>query len=379
MNKVFLITKYFYPVTTGAGNRYRNIAPYLRKNELALSVLTLKYFGTKDYEKIDGIPIYRFGINYKLKDRSYFLEKKIFGIALRQKPKAVIFLHHSYRAFYLILILRLFGIHCIKNITMMPTKKKKSLKNYFINLLSYSVFSKIYCLNQSMKDRLIENKVRSSNIVVFPNGVDNKKFCPVTINSEKTNLRRKLDLPLNTKIILYVGFFIERKGVDLLLDAWNNISQSIDASLVLVGSMNLEGQDLDSLFKIKLKKKIKENESKKLIIRDYSDGIEEYYQASDMFIFLSRNEGMPNVLLEAMSCGLPTLITPFEGLSKEFGIKDKHYFLTEYSVEKISKSIKSILKNDQSQLIGSYAHNLIQKKLNNDVCIKKLSKFLNNL
>ena len=49
----------------------------------------------------------------------------------------------------------------------------------------------------------------------------------------------------------------------------------------------------------------------------------EYYSNADIYVFPSRSEGMPNSVLEAMSYGLPVLMTPCEG-SAEL-IRDNGY------------------------------------------------------
>ena len=38
--------------------------------------------------------------------------------------------------------------------------------------------------------------------------------------------------------------------------------------------------------------------------------VSRYFQAADLFIFPSRTEGLPNVILEALSCGVPVIATP---------------------------------------------------------------------
>ena len=58
-------------------------------------------------------------------------------------------------------------------------------------------------------------------------------------------------------------------------------------------------------------------QAKKYIYREeFVENIEEYYKASDIFTFLSYKEGMPNALLEAMSCGLPCIGANTEGIKE---------------------------------------------------------------
>ena len=85
---------------------------------------------------------------------------------------------------------------------------------------------------------------------------------------------------------------------------------------------------------------------------------------------------MPNALLEAMSCGVPSLITPFEGLSDEFGKNHKHYKLTSYVPNQISKDIKIMLNDEESRFLGENAHKNIKKNLSTSRCADLLTEKL---
>jgi glycosyltransferase involved in cell wall biosynthesis len=50
-------------------------------------------------------------------------------------------------------------------------------------------------------------------------------------------------------------------------------------------------------------------QSERVIVRDWTDDIREYYRASDIFVLPSHGEGMSNALLEAMACGLAVVAT----------------------------------------------------------------------
>ena len=47
--------------------------------------------------------------------------------------------------------------------------------------------------------------------------------------------------------------------------------------------------------------------------------VNEFMRAADIFVFPSRQEGLPDVILEALTSGLPIVMTPFVGLPEELG------------------------------------------------------------
>jgi len=84
-----------------------------------------------------------------------------------------------------------------------------------------------------------------------------------------------------------------------LLDTWTVTSQLKDAVLVLVGSHALAVDDPIG----------RVEESKRVVLRDWTNDMRDYYRASDIFVLPSHGEGMSNALLEAMACGLAVVAT----------------------------------------------------------------------
>lgn len=105
---------------------------------------------------------------------------------------------------------------------------------------------------------------------------------------------------LNNKIVLAVGRLTYQKGFDLLLQAWAILKTKPEAKdwiLQIVG----EGEDkplLDSLIHSL-------NLTDSVTIYPFSNQVSLYYQQASIYCMSSRFEGLPMVLLEAQSFGLP--------------------------------------------------------------------------
>ena len=81
---------------------------------------------------------------------------------------------------------------------------------------------------------LAENakKIRKGRIATIPNGADLRIFKPLN----KINSRKKLKLPVNAKIISYIGSIQKIQGVDILIKAFEELRKEIkDLNLLIVG------------------------------------------------------------------------------------------------------------------------------------------------
>ena len=131
-------------------------------------------------------------------------------------------------------------------------------------------------------------------IGVIPNGVDLARFTPATT----TRAAGPVEL-------LFVGRLVHQKGVDVLLAALALLPATASFRLTLIGdgdarpALEAQARSLGT----------------RVVFAGWRDraALPETYRAADIFVFASRDEGMPNVLLEAMASGLPAVATRIAG------------------------------------------------------------------
>lgn len=156
--------------------------------------------------------------------------------------------------------------------------------------------------------------IRGDKIVVVPNGVDTSRFAPSSAD-ERRQLRARLGLPIDLPMILFVGVMAPDKQPHVLLDAWASLQQGgMAAALVFVGATNpllyeLGDRLIDSLRATVARLGLEE----RVRFVAPTAAVDQYFRAADVLAMPSLREGCPNVLLEAMACGLPAVASRLPG------------------------------------------------------------------
>ena len=148
-----------------------------------------------------------------------------------------------------------------------------------------------------ISDRVAEDyyhRVRFTRpIKVIPNGVDVRLFHP-PISENRRFLRQQFALKAEQPVLLFVGRFVEKKGLDVI----RRLAQMLpEWRFWLAGSgrINPDKWLLPNVHVFKNRK---------------GQSLAELYQAADLLLIPSYGEGFPLVIQEAMACGLPVLCGP---------------------------------------------------------------------
>src|SRR5690606_19080836 len=135
------------------------------------------------------------------------------------------------------------------------------------------------------------------------NGIDLTRF----ISYKSNESRSQLGIPIEDRVIGFVGRLVNDKGINELIDAWKIIiSENHDVKLLLVGPF----EDRDTL-STEIKEYIQNEPS--IIYTGHVDNTLPYYNVMDIFILPSYREGFPTVVLEASAMSLPIITTKSTG------------------------------------------------------------------
>jgi glycosyltransferase involved in cell wall biosynthesis len=142
-----------------------------------------------------------------------------------------------------------------------------------------------------VKSRALQTRLAAEGISSFINynGIDRKRFHPI----DRVEACRKLELDAKRRRVLYVGNLVPVKGPTILAKAAERLSET---EVIFVGSGS---------------EKIG---SGQCVGTRPHDEIATWMNACDVLCLPSLSEGLPNVVLEAMACGLPVVASRVGGV-----------------------------------------------------------------
>jgi glycosyltransferase involved in cell wall biosynthesis len=354
---------YFPPQYSGAALQAISLAKKLRQRGVETIFITVNHDGLPETDEIEGFKIYRL-----LEGRGKFGESLLWRnmwrlLRHRRIEFDVIHSHGAYlRNSFIGFLAKLLRKKSVVKISLAHNDLHRLGigKSGWLHKKFISMIDRYVSISKEITSELRGHGFPDEKIREIPNGVDTERFCPVNI--EKMTLRKKYGLPEDSLMLLYVGVVDERKNVKWLVDEWEKISQNYPGFLVVVGPVSREDRDM-SLYK-SLKDYENTLKGKLFFIRD-TGRIEDFYRMADIFILPSMNEGMPNVVLEAMSTGLPCLANKVSGA--EDIINGENGLLFDVGVpDTFVKNLQRLKDVSERSKIGKKARQTIMNKYSLD-------------
>ena len=227
------------------------------------------------------------------------------------------------------------------------SRKIKSWKN--INIVSPSKW-----LFECSKESVITHKFKK---YIIPWPIDRNIFK----RRDKIKLRKKYKIPINKKYIIYNaynGIKDPRKGWDYLLKAIKISKESFD--LLIIG----EKKNL----------KIKEIKNRKIFSLGKINSdikISEILNCADLIVIPSKIDNLPQVGLEAQSCGLPVVTFNCNGLKDLVDHKKNGFLAKPYSPTSFSSGIDWILRRKSQKNLIQNSINKTKKNWDSNIVSKK--------
>jgi glycosyltransferase involved in cell wall biosynthesis len=145
----------------------------------------------------------------------------------------------------------------------------------------------------------------------IPCGVDTGVFRPLPVR-ERSALRRERGFEERDLVLLFAARYVRRKGLDVLLAAFTHLmtemeSEGFHLHLCLAGSGEMQNDSVEEETR-----QAAQRHPGSIRFLPPLTPLAPYLQMADAFVFPSRKEGLPNVVLEALATGLPCLLSDID-------------------------------------------------------------------
>lgn len=221
---------------------------------------------------------------------------------------------------------------------------KKILEKHPITIICPSE----HLMNMAKNSRILN----SCRFHVIKNGIDHSQFKPM----ENSGLRKKFNIPDNTKVLLFISDHIhyQRKGFAILEKALLNLKEK--TILLVVGKGKVEA-------------KISNTEIRAFGSVSDKQMLVELYNTCDVLINPSVNDISSNTIIEAMACGKPSVAFNTGGIPELIN-NVNGIIAEEKNAESLSKAIEQALNTHFN------SREIVKKSLNEHAIDKIASKYI---
>jgi teichuronic acid biosynthesis glycosyltransferase TuaC len=231
--------------------------------------------------------------------------------------------------------------------------------------------NKIIVVSDATKKYVLSLGANPEKVEVLHNGVDLNRFKP--LSEVKHQMRKKLGISKDANVVLTVRRIVYKNGIDTLLESAEiAVKRNPKLVFVVVG----KGPDSEEVKEKIGQLRMQNNFKLTGFVSD--EDLPLYYNIADLFALPSKSgEGLPLVVLEAMSCGLPVIATNVGGTSEVMS-EDYGKLVPPNSPDSLAEALVEFSRKDVAALKKDLRA-MMEEKYSWDKNVEKLSEIYKEL
>ena len=378
--KICIFTETYYPVVGGGETQARLLAEGLITNGHSVIVLTRRSDAAlRQHENYGDVSVYRLAPvgSGQLKKWGLLLSSLPALVRLRDQYDLIFVSGYRIIGLTAVLVGKLFRKPVVLKADSQGEMSgeffESGLRKFGISRssLPYRLFlafrnmilkkaDAFSAISSEIASEWTSSRVPLNKIHMIPNGVDTALFAPANAE-QKSFLREQLNLPQAAIIAIYTGRLVSYKGLPLLLKVWNEIRPRHENAILLLAGTggldihNCEAQLHDYVTSAGLEKNV--------WFLGPVENIPEYLQAADLFVFPTENDAFPSSLIEAMSCGLPSVTTPVGAIKTIVAQQEAGLLVQPGNFEQLLEALDVMLSNKAlASRLGQAARQIVEER-----------------
>ena len=302
-----------------------------------------------------------------------FLQRKYFEEIIQRNSVRLLHAHFGPSGIEILPLARHFQLPLV--VTFHGFDASSLLKNrvYFSNIKELTEYAHFIFISNKMAENFITLGLKPQNFSIIRCGIPTNRFSYV--KRKKINEKYKAG---ETVKFLQVSNFVEKKGHPYTLEAFSELLKFYDkAELILAGDgptrAGIEelAEQLSINNKVQFKGRVNQQEAFELM------------KKSDVFVHHSitskegETEGIPTVIMEAMSTGLPVISTYHSGIAELVEDKVTGYLVEEKDISEYTNKMICLLTEEN--IFSKLSREKIIIEFDIDVEMEKLKSLYRNL
>ncbi|ADR35069.1 glycosyl transferase group 1 [Sulfuricurvum kujiense DSM 16994] len=265
-------------------------------------------------------------------------------------------------------------VHLIVGLAYMGSSNKRRMLLKAIEKITYFFATNLYSNSLNLIE-IIRKELTSKKVNVIGygsvNGVDTAHFNDTFTSEEKFSLRHNLRIDRDDFLLLFTGRIVADKGINELIAAFEHLALiHPKIRLLLVGDYEHELDPIhpDTFELITVHSRIS--------VIPFQSDIRPYFCIADVLVLPSYREGLPNVLIEAGSCGLPLIATDINGCNEVIIEGDNGLLVEPKSISHLIDGIEKLVdspdlyaalkKNARKSILKRYDQNVFWEALHGE-------------